>query len=128
MTIDANGNKWIAASDGIYVFNENEIVAIEDDSTPSINKQIKMTIYPNPFNPTTTIDYILPQRGLDKASIYNIRGQLVDTLVNEPLSSGSHKIIWNGLDGKGNKQASGVYFVRIECNGINSVRKMLMLK
>lgn len=128
VTIDAQGNKWIASDDGIYVFNEDEIVANEDDATPSISQQIDISIYPNPFNPTTNITYSLPKDGFTKASIYNIRGQLVKTLINEPLNSGNHRISWNGLDNQGIKQASGVYFVRIEHDGKSSVRKMLMLK
>ncbi|GAB1468234.1 hypothetical protein MASR2M64_09450 [Candidatus Cloacimonadota bacterium] len=126
--MDSHGNKWIATNNGVFLYNEDSIVAISDVYNPVPSVDISVTNYPNPFNPTTTIDYNLPQKGLVKANIYNIRGQLVNTIVNEPLNSGSHKIIWSGLDDKDIKQASGVYFIRIECNGIHSVRKMLLMK
>jgi flagellar hook assembly protein FlgD len=59
---------------------------------------------------------------------YNIRGQLVRTLVNDVQNAGSHSIIWNGDDQQGRSVSSGIYFYRFETNTINQTRKMLLLK
>lgn len=84
--------------------------------------------YPNPFNPTTTIVYHIVTEGPAKLDIYNVRGQYVATLVNEPKSRGKHQAVWNGKDSGGKTVASGVYFVRLSSAGQSSVHKMLLMK
>ncbi len=129
LKIDSFGNKWIASYEGgLIEFNENVIVAVDDETLPSISQQIETSIYPNPFNPSTTIKFNVPSEGIVKLSIFNIRGQLVKTLANERMSVGDHQINWNGMDKNDNQQASGVYFLQVQANGLKSVKKMLMLK
>jgi flagellar hook assembly protein FlgD len=84
--------------------------------------------YPNPFNPETTISYSLPKNGDVSLSIYNTRGQLVKTLVNESKTIGTHRIVWIGDDNHGNKVSSGIYFTRMVTEGKSLTSKMLMLK
>ncbi|RLB13341.1 MAG: hypothetical protein DRG82_15850, partial [Deltaproteobacteria bacterium] len=86
--------------------------------------------YPNPFNPSTTIAYDIPE-GADvnvRLNIYNMRGQLIRTLVNEVKSEGSYKVQWDGTDNYGRKVASGVYFYRITAGEFSKTRKMVILK
>jgi hypothetical protein len=87
-----------------------------------------MSNYPNPFNPSTTIRYSVPKDGNVKLCIYNTKGQLLTTLVNEHKNYGVHNIIWNGNDNNGNKVSSGLYFTRIVAEGKTLAIKMLMLK
>ena len=89
---------------------------------------LRISNYPNPFNPSTTINYNIPKDGDVKLNIYNLKGQLVKTLVSESKKSGSYKITWNGDDQAGNRVSSGLYFTRIESNGKTLTNKMLMLK
>jgi len=84
--------------------------------------------YPNPFNPSTTISFSLAQPGNVRLSIYNIRGQLVKTLMNETKETGRHSIIWNGDDNSANKVSSGIYFYRIETSSSVETKKMLLMK
>jgi hypothetical protein len=84
--------------------------------------------YPNPFNPSTLIRFNIPTAGEVKLNVYNIKGQLVKTLVNENMITGNHEITWNGDDNNNRSVASGVYFYRLEANGQNSVKKMLLMK
>jgi len=84
--------------------------------------------YPNPFNPTTTISFALAKDGHVVLDIFNIKGQRVKTLLNEEVSSGLHKIIWNGDDQNGRTVGSGVYFYKMTTNEYDSTRKMLLLK
>ena len=84
--------------------------------------------YPNPFNPETTIRFDLPTAAPVKLNIYNAKGQLVRTLVNEKMESGYHNICWDGTDETGYPVASGVYFYRINADKFNASKKMVMLK
>ena len=85
--------------------------------------------YPNPFNPSTTISYHLAAEGVAKLDIYNIKGQMVDTLVNEPKARGKHQVVWDGKDFEGREVASGIYFVRLSSAGkSSSTHKMVLMK
>lgn len=84
--------------------------------------------YPNPFNPATTISFYLASSGNVKLQIYNIKGQLVTTLIDEDMPSGTHQIVWDGTDSKGNHTSSGVYLYRLETIEHQSTNKMILLK
>ena len=84
--------------------------------------------YPNPFNPSTTIEFSIPQTGRVKLSIYNIRGQKVKTLINGDIERGKHRVVWDGRDDGNRSVASGVYFIRLEAEGKSTVRKAMLLK
>ena len=84
--------------------------------------------YPNPFNPTTTISYNMPTSGDVKLNVYNLRGQLVRSLVNEAKTVGNHKVVWDGKDDRGNIMASGIYFYRLETGKHSETRKMMLMK
>lgn len=84
--------------------------------------------FPNPFNPNTTIKFDLPKARLVNLSIYNIKGQLVKTLVSRKLDAGFHSINWNGTDSFGKLVATGVYFYKIEAGSFRQIQKMTLLK
>jgi hypothetical protein len=84
--------------------------------------------YPNPFNPVTTIDFHLASAGKTVMKIFDVRGSLVRTLLNEPVSAGSHSVIWDGTDNSGRKVASGSYFYQLEANGRMMTKKSLLVK
>ena len=79
--------------------------------------------YPNPFNPTTTIAFSIPQTEFVTVKVYNIVGNEITTLINDELSTGYHSIQWDG-----SHHPSGVYFVKIESSGFVQTRKMVLLK
>jgi len=79
--------------------------------------------YPNPFNPTTTISFSIPQSDLVSLNIYDITGKLVTTLINEQLNIGYHSINWDGTN-----QSSGMYFVRMESGEYVETQKLLLVK
>lgn len=85
--------------------------------------------YPNPFNPTTTISFSIPDESKIDLIVYNIKGQKVKTLVNNHLDRGNHSVVWNGVDDSGKSVSSGVYFYKLSVNGKSkSVKKCLLLK
>lgn len=85
-------------------------------------------IYPNPFNPEATIRYGVDKAGSVDIKIYNYRGQLVRNLVDTQKSKGWHQAIWDGNNDQGIKVTSGVYFARMNMNGKQYMRKMVMMK
>ena len=85
--------------------------------------------YPNPFKTTTTIHYSLPGAETVSLRIFNIRGEWVRTLQeNERLSSGIHKVTWNGTDDAGNRLSPGFYFYQLQTEGFVETMKMLIME
>jgi hypothetical protein len=84
--------------------------------------------YPNPFNPVTSIKYDLAETSQVRMNIYNVRGQLVKTLLNQEMLAGTHSVIWDGKDGQGRSVSSGVYFYRMSLPNKVLTNKMLLLK
>lgn len=84
--------------------------------------------YPNPFNPTTTIAYSLPEAAKVRLDIYNVKGQLVKTLVNAEMPAGMHSVVWNGRDSNNAAVASGVYFYRVSSPKATQTKRMLLMK
>jgi hypothetical protein len=83
---------------------------------------------PNPFNPTTTIAYAIPQAGDVKISVFNILGQNVKDLVDGYMPAGNHQVVWDGKDHSGAAVASGVYFYKISAKDYSDTKKMVLLK
>jgi hypothetical protein len=84
--------------------------------------------HPNPFNPSTVIDYALPTRANVSISIYNVLGQKIKTLLNEDINAGYHKTTWDGTNDDGIAAASGIYFYKIIAGEFTATKKMILLK
>ena len=84
--------------------------------------------YPNPFNPVTNIAFDVPRASNITLSIYNVRGQKIRTLINEPYTPGRYKVQWDGKNGQNIKMPSGIYFYKIEAQGFEAVNKMILMK
>jgi len=84
--------------------------------------------YPNPFNPSTTISFAIATAGEVTVSIYNIRSQLVRTLVSGSLIAGRHQVVWNGLDVRGVRAASGIYVYKLEAENFVAYKKLVLTK
>jgi len=89
---------------------------------------VRLSNYPNPFNPTTTIRFELEYRTNVRIDVFDVRGRLVDTLADRVFSAGDHEASWDGVDARGARAASGVYFVRLTAQGRVLTRRMLLLK
>jgi len=84
--------------------------------------------YPNPFNPSTSISFSLPQQEMVQLEIYGVDGRRVALLLSETMEAGHHQITWTGRDDSGHLSASGVYFYRIHAGGFTDVKKMTLMK
>ena len=97
---------------------------LDNSATPV---EISATNYPNPFNPETTIEFNNPVRGEISVNIYNLKGQLVKKLLQDNLTQGVHKVVWNGTDDNNKGVSSGVYFYKISNNNNNLITKRTIL-
>ena len=109
------------------VFPEGGDTAIDNHTqTPAIS--LLNQNYPNPFNPSTTISYTMNKAGNANLSIYNVKGQLVNTLVKGKQDFGTHNVVWNGTDANGNIVPSGIYFYRFTTDNHSETKKMMLMK
>jgi hypothetical protein len=84
---------------------------------------------PNPFAETTSIAYSVPTGGgLVDIIIYDVNGREVCSLVRERMDGGAGIAVWNGFDNAGERVASGVYFARLDIDGLTASGKLMMLK
>ncbi len=98
-----------------------------DDNTAKPLIEIS-SIYPNPFNPTTNIKYTLGMNQKVNVSIFNVKGQLIRTLLNETQNAGEHQVEWNGKTDKNENAGSGVYFCKVSGSVKTQTKKMIMMK
>ena len=99
--------------------SEDLLTSIDDHPSEFVVK----SIFPNPFNPSTTIDYYLPRSSNLSISIFDVRGKLVNNIYNEFTQKGQHSIRWEA-----NNHSSGLYFVIIEYENEITTNKIILLK
>ncbi|MDD3536531.1 MAG: FlgD immunoglobulin-like domain containing protein, partial [Candidatus Cloacimonetes bacterium] len=123
-----NYRVWGSGIDlGCYEYGSEPWVSVYDPVLPVLEQLVLQQNYPNPFNPSTTIQYSLPKAARLRLDIFNVKGQLVKTLVNGEMPAGTHSIVWNGRDMKNKAVATGVYFYRISSPKEGSITKKMML-
>ena len=83
---------------------------------------------PNPFNPRTTIVLDLPRAGDASLRVYDLRGRVVRTLHEGPLTAGRHELVWNGDDDNRRAMASGVYFYEAKAVGEERIGKLTLVR
>ncbi len=102
-------------------------VKFDDDYIPSTEFGLEGN-HPNPFNPHTSIEYSIPEKGKVMLHIYNLKGQCIRTLVNGIQDPGVYNILWDGRDDLGKETSSGIYFYRLILGQATDTRKMILLK
>jgi len=117
------------STDSIEFIADPKLVSTLDNQEPLLVNQFHLyQNYPNPFNPITNIKFSIPSPSDLKLSIYNVMGQLVRELVNEYKTVGHHTVKWDGLNDKGLKVSSGIYFYNIQTSSFTKTKKMILLK
>ncbi len=115
-----------------YSIYDIESIEISGELSVSDIKKLSsfslMQNYPNPFNPVTTIQFEINEPGKTRVDIFNLKGQLVNTLINKYYDVGVHRIKWDGKTAGGSQAGSGLYFYRVAINDKQQTRQMIMLK
>ena len=117
---------------GRVMFTEIQVVfphpvANSDETITPVTKMLNQN-YPNPFNPETAISFDMPKTANANLSVYNVKGQLVKTLLNGKADFGRNSLVWNGTDNSGANVSSGLYFYRLSTDGKTETRKMMLMK
>ncbi|MFC1541614.1 BsuPI-related putative proteinase inhibitor [Candidatus Latescibacterota bacterium] len=118
-------NRFVEAT----VPNFSSFALFESDDSPVVVEEEQPLEFslsqnmPNPFNPTTLIQFTIPNAGTVRLTVYNIMGQVVERVVDEHMAAGLHNVQFNGTS-----LSSGIYFYQLESQGYSSARKMLLIK
>jgi hypothetical protein len=113
----------------IIAGEESEVAARISDVLSMIPDELSITgNYPNPFNPSTTIRYGLPEPRSIRLTIVNIKGQEIAELVNTWQDMGRYEVIWDGKSSDGSSLASGIYFALINDGKNYNSHKVMLLK
>ena len=118
---DAAGNPQALELD---YFNTCVVSVDDQPQAPFVLRQN----FPNPFNPTTTILFVAPERGRAMLRIYDVNGRLVRTLLDGTVEEGEVRVAWDGTGADGSPLASGVYFYKLLVGGREASRKMILLR
>jgi hypothetical protein len=89
----------------------------------SFQSPVELGNHPNPFNPSTTIQFTVPAAGMTKLAVYNLLGQQVALLANEVMDAGTHSLVWDA-----SMLPSGLYFAHLEAAGQTKLSRMLLTK
>lgn len=102
---------------------------VSNDSDISAPQTYLNQNYPNPFNPETAISFSLSDKNsLVELSVYNMKGQLVKTLLKGELERGQHTVVWNGTNNKEQTVSSGIYYYKLKTDNKTFTNKMILMK
>ena len=105
------------------------ITAVQDDGNSLLPLETRLfNNYPNPFNPTTKIEFSVSTAGSVTLAVYDLLGQKVKTLVNNFYTPGTYSINWNAVDDLGMQVPSGIYFYRLTSGSFIQTNKMILLR
>ncbi len=110
----------------IWALATEVLSSVLDEAIP---KTIGFTgVWPNPFNPRTSVCFSLPEAAIVALDIFDLHGRKVTVLTNRIFSAGDHSVTWLGNDARGRQLASGVYFVRLRTGEVMQTRKLLLVR
>ena len=113
----------------VEITGYKEKIAEEKVNIPEISQAVLYPNYPNPFNPSTRIEYRLPANDLIGLKIYDALGRDIVTLANEMKAAGIHSVVWNGKNENGEQVGNGIYYYRLKTgSGYIKTRKMMLLR
>ena len=98
------------------------------DNISELNNYYLSEAYPNPFNPSTSIKFIIAKEEIVVIKVYDLLGREVKSLLNENLRSGKHQLTWDGTDNSGNRISSSIYFINMVAGDFNQSIKTVMVK
>jgi hypothetical protein len=113
--VDVNGDfVWMPGASGVDVIGPASLAGLN--------------VYPNPFNPRTTISFDLASGGPVRVSIHDVRGLLIARLEEGNLATGHHELAWDGFDRSGRPAPAGTYLLRVETGTVTETRRLALIK
>lgn len=126
---DITGN-WVMEEGGHImiraIVDENPTNDTGNELIPA--NELSIANYPNPFNPETNIVLNMPVAGQAAITIYNLKGQMIRTIINDTVEKGTTIYTWDGTDDNGKAVASGIYMYKLETNAQSITKKMVLMK
>jgi hypothetical protein len=116
--------------DGAFWFDDASFQELPGAGVPGRQTQVGAKLYqnaPNPFGPKTTIKFDLPRAGHVKLCVYDVKGELVSTIVDGHMSQGRQEVTWTAGEGSAAEVASGIYFYRLITEDSVQTKKMMLL-
>jgi ligand-binding sensor domain-containing protein len=124
--VDRENVKWFMKSYfGIISFDDRTETFVEESKLPL---SFSLNNYPNPFNPSTTIEYVIPHDSEICMTIYSVTGQKIRTLFSGKAPAGKQVRRWDGKNDRGDPVSSGVYLVEIRAGRMRAVHTMMLLR
>ena len=112
-----------------YPMNYSGLVGVQNTQNTVPDKFELSQNFPNPFNPSTDINYSLPKSSDVSLIVYDILGNEIRTLVNEAnKNSGSYSVMWDGTNDAGMKVSSGVYYYKLTASVFSNTMRMVLVK
>jgi hypothetical protein len=109
------------------IFSLDTVTAVSDQNGPPQANTIT-SIYPNPFNPHTTIAFALAESGPVELAIFDLRGRPVRVVESGPLPIGSHQVTWDGQDDEDRAVPTGTYFCRLSTPQGSQTKKLTLAR
>ena len=100
-----------------------ELTGIGNNKIPNSKSYYLEQNFPNPFNPTTTISFFLPEAGDVKLKLFDINGKELRALIDNKMTAGEHKITLNA-----DRLSSGIYFYQLETSDFTQTKKLVLIK
>ncbi len=120
------GPKYIVLASGCYTMPP--LTSTTDGLTPIPEGYALLPAFPNPLNPSTNIQYVLPEQSKVSLKVYDVRGHEVATLVDGQVGAGHHTVVWDAKNRAGKSVPSGTYLVRMVAGDGVRVTKLLLMK
>lgn len=118
-----------SATSYVVILSNTDVVAVAGEFGRHKLDSYKLAQnYPNPFNPSTSIEYTLSATADVTLNVYDLRGNLVNTLVSDQKEAGAYSVSWNGMTSAGKQVASGIYIYTMTANGVSVSKQMTFLK
>ena len=127
----STGYWGVLATDGEYIVesNQGELIEFSIDASALVPDDYKLEQnYPNPFNVLTTIPYDLPSSGYISIKIFDVRGRLIKTLIDEEKNAGFNSIEWDGTNSDGDEVSAGLYFYQLNAKPLDSNKSFIKTK
>ena len=110
-----------------HTFTVGDVTSVADGAPVRSAAMLEQSA-PNPFNPTTTIAYTLPEKSKVTVEIFGAGGGLVKRLVDAEGAAGRNEVVWNGMNEQGQQVSSGVYFVRLVADDTTDMKKITLIR